>query len=72
MAWFHINTEDVSNSAVTSDAIALSYFVENDPNAPPVTSTIVVLAFDDFRRHVLTCAYNIFRELPVACGVEFV
>lgn len=50
--------------------ISVIYLVQDDTNAPPVTSAIVVLASDDFWRHVLAGTDNALGELSSLSAVQ--
>ena len=43
---------------------------QDNTNTPPVASTVVILASDDFRRHVLTGPYHALGELSSLRAIE--
>ena len=48
----------------------MTNLIQDDADTPPVTSTIVILASDDFRRHVLARTDDTLGELSLLCAVE--
>src|SRR5690349_6512242 len=57
------------SKCLTGTAVT-TYLVQNDADAPPVASAIIILASDDLGRHVLTSSNNTLRKLAPLCAVE--